>query len=156
MSTPAIVINETVVMKGKVPSEAELEICWVYDLGIQKGKRYDSKFCRLACFSIIGLDNETAFGSAVNFFVYDSIKILLLLFLISALMGIVNVFSVERSRNYLSPLIELGIAVSVGFSLWSDNAILLLFVHSAVYRIRKGRNTAWGNSLVSYYITACQ
>ena len=54
-------------------------------------------------FSIIGLDNETAFGSAVNFFVYDSIKILLLLFLISALMGIVNAyFPVERSRNYLS------------------------------------------------------
>lgn len=48
-------------------------------------------------FSIIGLDNETAFGSAVNFFVYDSIKILLLLFLISALMGIVNAyFPVER------------------------------------------------------------
>lgn len=31
-------------------------------------------------FSIIGLDNETALGSAVNFFVYDSIKILLLLY----------------------------------------------------------------------------
>lgn len=54
-------------------------------------------------FSIIGLDNETAFGSAVNFFVYDSIKILLLLFLISALMGIVNAyFPVERLRNHLS------------------------------------------------------
>lgn len=54
-------------------------------------------------FSIIELDNETAFGSAVNFFVYDSIKILLLLFLISALMGIVNAyFPVERLRNYLS------------------------------------------------------
>lgn len=54
-------------------------------------------------FSIIGLDNETAFGSAVNFFVYDSIKILLLLFLISALMGIVSAyFPVERLRNYLS------------------------------------------------------
>ena len=54
-------------------------------------------------FSIIGLDNGTAFGSAVNFFVYDSIKILLLLFLISALMGIVNAyFPVERLRNYLS------------------------------------------------------
>lgn len=54
-------------------------------------------------FSIIGLDNETAFGSAVNFFVYVSIKILLLLFLISALMGIVNAyFPVERLRNYLS------------------------------------------------------
>lgn len=54
-------------------------------------------------FSIIGLDNETALGSAVNFFVYDSIKILLLLFLISALMGIVNAyFPVEQLRNYLS------------------------------------------------------
>lgn len=54
-------------------------------------------------FSIIGLDNETALGSAVNFFVYDSINILLLLFLISALMGIVNAyFPVERLRNYLS------------------------------------------------------
>lgn len=54
-------------------------------------------------YSIIGLDNETAFGSAVNFFVYDSIKILLLLFLISAFMGIVNAyFPVERLRNYLS------------------------------------------------------
>ena len=54
-------------------------------------------------FSIIGLDNETALGSAVNFFVYDSIKILLSLFLISALMGIVNAyFPVERLRNYLS------------------------------------------------------
>lgn len=54
-------------------------------------------------FSIIGLDNETALGSAANFFVYDSIKILLLLFLISALMGIVNAyFPVERLRNYLS------------------------------------------------------
>lgn len=61
------------------------------------------KFADWLVFSIIGLDNETAFGSAVNFFVYDSIKILLLLFLISALMGIVNAyFPVERLRNYLS------------------------------------------------------
>ena len=61
------------------------------------------KFADWLVFSVIGLDNETAFGSAVNFFVYDSIKILLLLFLISALMGIVNAyFPVERLRNYLS------------------------------------------------------
>lgn len=72
-------------------------------MGIQKVKRYDSNFADWLVFSIIGLDNETAFGSAVNFFVYDSIKILLLLFLISALMGIVNAyFPVERLRNYLS------------------------------------------------------
>ncbi|MGM9819150.1 MAG: permease [Paludibacteraceae bacterium] len=53
-------------------------------------------------YSIIGLDSTTAWGGAVNFFVYDSIKILLLLFLISSIMGIVNAyFPIERLRNYL-------------------------------------------------------
>lgn len=50
----------------------------------------------------MGLDSATAIGSAVNFSIYDSIKILLLLFLISNIMGIVNAyFPIERLRNYL-------------------------------------------------------
>lgn len=53
-------------------------------------------------YSIIGLDSTTALGGAVNFFIYDSIKILILLFLISSIMGIVNAyFPIERLRNYL-------------------------------------------------------
>ncbi len=53
-------------------------------------------------YSIMGLDGTTALGGAVNFFVYDSIKILILLFLISSVMGIVNAyFPIERLRNYL-------------------------------------------------------
>lgn len=53
-------------------------------------------------YSIIGLDGTTALGGAVNFFVYDSIKILILLFLISSIMGIVNAyFPIERLRNYI-------------------------------------------------------
>ena len=53
-------------------------------------------------YSIIGLDGTTAWGGAVNFFVYDSVKILLLLFLISTVMGTVNAyFPIERLRNYL-------------------------------------------------------
>ena len=48
------------------------------------------------------MDGTTALGGAVNFFVYDSIKILILLFLISSIMGIVNAyFPIERLRNYL-------------------------------------------------------
>ncbi len=51
---------------------------------------------------MIGLDGTTALGGAVNFFVYDSIKILILLFLISSIMGIVNAyFPIERLREYL-------------------------------------------------------
>ena len=53
-------------------------------------------------YTCLGLDSTTALGGAVNFFVYDSIKILLLLFVISTLMGIINAyFPIERLRNYL-------------------------------------------------------
>ena len=49
-----------------------------------------------------GLSADTPVGAAVNFFFYDTIKILILLFFVSALMGIVNAyFPIERLRNYL-------------------------------------------------------
>lgn len=53
-------------------------------------------------YEIFGLDSATKIGQAVNFFFYDSIKILILLFLISAVMGIINAyFPVDRLRNFL-------------------------------------------------------
>ncbi len=53
-------------------------------------------------YDVLGLDAASGLGTALNFFVYDSLKILLLLFLISALMGVVNAyFPIERLRNYL-------------------------------------------------------
>ncbi len=42
-------------------------------------------------------------GDALNFFVYDTLKILILLFLITSVMGVVNsYFPVEKVRNFLS------------------------------------------------------
>ena len=53
-------------------------------------------------YGIFGLDAGTSLGVAVNFFFYDTIKILILLFFISVLMGIINAyFPIERLRNYL-------------------------------------------------------
>lgn len=53
-------------------------------------------------YGVMGLDASSHLGVAVNFFFYDSIKIIILLFLISMLMGIVNAyFPIERLRNYL-------------------------------------------------------
>ena len=53
-------------------------------------------------YGIIGLDSASHLAGALNFFVYDTIKILLLLFLISSIMGIVNsYFPIERLRSYL-------------------------------------------------------
>ena len=60
------------------------------------------RFADWLVYALMGLDGTTALGGAVNFFVYDSIKILILLFLISSIMGIVNAyFPIDRLRNYL-------------------------------------------------------
>jgi len=54
-------------------------------------------------FVILNLSEESHLAQALNFFIYDSMKILLLLFIIVFLMGIINsYFPVERVRNYLS------------------------------------------------------
>ncbi len=54
-------------------------------------------------YDIFGLDASSRLGEAVNFFVYDSLKIILLLFLISIVMGVVNAyFPIDRLRNYLT------------------------------------------------------
>ena len=61
------------------------------------------QFADWLVYGLIGLEQNSHVGAAVNFFVYDSIKILLLLFLISSVMGVVNAyFPIERLRNYLS------------------------------------------------------
>ncbi len=61
------------------------------------------RFADWLVYGVFGLNAETHLGSAVNFFFYDSIKIVLLLFLISFLMGIVNAyFPIDRLRHYLT------------------------------------------------------
>lgn len=54
-------------------------------------------------FDLIRLNPESHFGQSVNFFFYDTIKIFILLFLISSLMGVINAyFPVDRLRVYLT------------------------------------------------------
>ena len=54
-------------------------------------------------YSILGIAQNSNLGNALNFFVYDTLKILVLLFLITFLMGIVNAyFPIDRIQNFLS------------------------------------------------------
>jgi len=54
-------------------------------------------------YSALEIDANNKIGDALNFFVYDTIKILILLFLITFLMGIINsYFPIDRIRNFLS------------------------------------------------------
>lgn len=53
-------------------------------------------------YSWLGIEREAALGHAVSFFLYDSIKILILLVLIVTLMGVVNAYlPIERLRAAL-------------------------------------------------------
>ena len=54
-------------------------------------------------FDLLNLEQGQHLTEALNFFIYDSVKILLLLFVIIFLMGIVNsYFPIEKVRNFLS------------------------------------------------------
>lgn len=60
------------------------------------------RFADWLVFGVFGLDNASKWGDALNFFIYDSIKILILLFVISAIMGIINAYlPVSKLKNYL-------------------------------------------------------
>lgn len=61
------------------------------------------QFADWLTYGVFGIEASTHLGMALNFFVYDSLKIVLLLFAISIVMGVVNAyFPVERLRNFLT------------------------------------------------------
>lgn len=54
-------------------------------------------------YTVFQIAEGSKLGDALNFFVYDTIKIIILLFLITLVMGVVNsYFPVEKIRNFLS------------------------------------------------------
>ena len=54
-------------------------------------------------FNLFGMSAEKHLSEALNFFIYDTIKIFLLLFVIIFLMGVINsYFPIDKVRNFLS------------------------------------------------------
>lgn len=61
------------------------------------------QFADWLVYGIFGLDATSPLGASVNFFFYDTIKILFLLFVISAIMGVVNAYlPIDRLRRFLT------------------------------------------------------
>ncbi|MFV0553313.1 MAG: permease [Mangrovibacterium sp.] len=61
------------------------------------------QFADWLVYTVFNLNAESHLGVSVNFFFYDTIKILILLFLISSLMGVINAyFPIDRLRNFLT------------------------------------------------------
>lgn len=61
------------------------------------------QFADWLIYHVFSLTPESHLGAALNFFVYDTLKIVLLLFIISFLMGIINAyFPIDRLRSFLN------------------------------------------------------
>lgn len=61
------------------------------------------QFADWLIYSVFKFAHPSKLGDALNFFVYDTIKIFILLMLVASLMGVINsYFPVERVRNYLT------------------------------------------------------
>lgn len=61
------------------------------------------KFADWIAYTLLGLDVQSRIGSAVDFFFYDTTKILILLFIVSSIMGVINAyFPIDRLRRYLT------------------------------------------------------
>ncbi|MFQ3215379.1 MAG: uncharacterized membrane protein YraQ (UPF0718 family), partial [Marivirga sp.] len=54
-------------------------------------------------YEVLSLDKGQHLAEALNFFIYDTVKILILLFIVILFMGIVNsYFPIDKVKNYLS------------------------------------------------------
>lgn len=54
-------------------------------------------------YSILGIDANSKLGEALNFFVYDTIKIFILLLIVTLLMGTINsYFPIDKVRDFLT------------------------------------------------------
>lgn len=61
------------------------------------------RFADLMVYDLLGLDASSHLGEALNFFLYDTLKIILLLLLVSVAMGLLNAYMpVGRLRNWLT------------------------------------------------------
>lgn len=100
------------------------------------------------CMGYLGSVKARSWGFPSISFFYDTLKILLLLLLITTLMGMVNAyFPIERLRDFLQRKKLFGLENLLASFFWGYYAILLLLISTLVYWICAGRNPTWGHVL---------
>ena len=108
------------------------------------------KFADWLVYGIFGLEAKSHLGEAVNFFFYDTVKIILLLFLISVVMGVVNAYlPIGRLRHYLTTRRLYGLEY-VFAALFG--AITL--IHSVIHRLRQRRDSPGSYVKLPDYLSA--
>ncbi len=61
------------------------------------------KFANWLVYHVLGIASHSKLGDTINFFIFDTIKIFILLFTVTLLMGMINsYFPIEKVRNFLT------------------------------------------------------
>ena len=88
-------------------------------------------------YDVFSLDKGQHLAEALNFFIYDTSKILILLFVVIFFMGIINsYFPIDKVKNYLSRNKLYGLEYLTASFFWSSNSFLFLLIRSSIYWFR--------------------
>lgn len=97
--------------------------------------------------SVLGLDLNGKIGGSVRFFLYDTIKIMVLLgVLIFNYLIHSKLFSAGEKQTDTRKILQNRSKYHCSAA-WNSNTVLFLLVNSAVYRIYKRGTAAWRNIL---------
>ena len=103
--------------------------------------------------SLLGLDIDGRLGGSVQFFLYDVIKITVLLcLLIFVISYIQSYFPPERSKKILGRFHGIGANI-ISALLGDGNAVLFLFLHPAVHRFYQRGASFGGDFLFLDFLT---
>jgi len=104
----------------------------------------------------LGITNKY-WANAINFFIYDTIKIGLLLVVINYLMAMVRYYlPVGKGARHFGWPQMVRRRLSFGGNAGNDHAVLLLLVNPAVRRVRGGGYSSWRDFCFPYRLALGQ
>lgn len=98
-----------------------------------------------------GLDTTGKIGGSIQFFIYDTIKIMVLLGVLILIISYIQSYFPPGTNQENSWSISRNRGKHNRSPAWNSNTILFLLVYSVVYRLYKCRIAAWSNILVPYF-----
>ena len=108
-------------------------------------------FSQYIVYSLLGMEQGRLSG-ALEFFIYDTIKIFLLLSVIIFVVSIIrSYFPPERTKRILSHKREF-IGNILAALLGIVTPVLLLFRGPALYRVCRGGSSSWRHLLLSHLV----
>ena len=93
------------------------------------------KLVELLVTKVFGLSIESRLGGSVHFFIYDVIKIFILLSVL--------IFTISYIQSFFPPEISWGHSKYTSCFTWNGHSVLFVLIHPFVYRLYERGVTYW-------------